>query len=58
MGMHSHRLEPGEAADIAMLLPRAKLFDSGKAFVPLVKGDLCRRILDLVPLSMLVRLHN
>ncbi|RWD01420.1 MAG: hypothetical protein EOS58_25425 [Mesorhizobium sp.] len=44
MGMHSHRLEPGEAADIAMRLPRGKLFDSGKAFVPFVKGDLYTRI--------------
>ncbi|RVD55388.1 hypothetical protein EN828_25150 [Mesorhizobium sp. M2D.F.Ca.ET.185.01.1.1] len=44
MGMHSHRLEPGEATDIAMRLPRGKLFDSGKAFVPFCKGDLYTRI--------------
>ncbi|MER9456559.1 hypothetical protein [Mesorhizobium sp. M0478] len=44
MGMHSHRIEPGEAVDISMRLPRGKLFDSGKAFVPFVKGDLYARI--------------
>ncbi|TIP06468.1 MAG: hypothetical protein E5X72_01755 [Mesorhizobium sp.] len=44
MGMHSHRIEPGEAADIVMRLPLGKLFDSGKAFVPFVKGDLYTRI--------------
>lgn len=44
MGMHSHRIEPGEAVDIAMRLPRGKLFDSGKAFVPFVKGEVYARI--------------
>ncbi|MGX8010119.1 hypothetical protein ACVDG8_014700 [Mesorhizobium sp. ORM8.1] len=44
MGMHSHRIEPGEAGDIVLRLPRGKLFDSGKAFVPFVKGELYTRI--------------
>ncbi|MDX8532803.1 hypothetical protein RFM41_13150 [Mesorhizobium sp. VK25A] len=44
MGMHSHRIEPGEAADVVMRLPKGKLFDSGKAFVPFVKGELYTRI--------------
>ncbi|MBM2711067.1 hypothetical protein JQK88_07355 [Mesorhizobium caraganae] len=44
MGMHSHRVEPGEAPEIVMRLPAGKLFDSGKAFVPFVKGELYTRI--------------
>ncbi|TPI65060.1 hypothetical protein FJ417_00320 [Mesorhizobium sp. B3-1-7] len=44
MGMHSHRIEPGEAADIVMRLPLGKLFDSGKAFVPFVRGEVYTRI--------------
>ncbi|TGS19055.1 hypothetical protein EN852_001655 [Mesorhizobium sp. M2E.F.Ca.ET.209.01.1.1] len=44
MGMHSHRIEPGEVADVVMRLPLGKLFDSGKAFVPFCKGDLYTRI--------------
>lgn len=44
MGMHSHRVEPGDAPDIVMRLPAGKLFDSGKAFVPFVKGELYTRI--------------
>lgn len=47
MGMHSHRVEPGEAPEIVMRLPAGKLFDSGKAFVPFVKGDLYTRIATL-----------
>ncbi|TPI28809.1 hypothetical protein FJW07_30785 [Mesorhizobium sp. B3-1-9] len=44
MGMHSHRIEPGAAADIVMRLPLGKLFDSGKAFVPFVRGEVYTRI--------------
>ncbi|MCH4560983.1 hypothetical protein [Mesorhizobium jarvisii] len=44
MGIHSHRVEPGEASEIVMRLPAGKLFESGKAFVPFVKGDLYTRI--------------
>ncbi|MDF3214841.1 hypothetical protein EN962_02480 [Mesorhizobium sp. M7A.F.Ca.CA.001.09.2.1] len=44
MGMHSHRVEPGEAPEIVMRLPAGKLFDSGKAFVPFVKSEVYSRI--------------
>ncbi|RWH69471.1 MAG: hypothetical protein EOQ86_30215 [Mesorhizobium sp.] len=44
MGMHSHRVEPGEAPEIVMRLPAGKLFDSGKAFVPFVKSEVYTRI--------------
>ncbi|WP_322418919.1 hypothetical protein [Mesorhizobium huakuii] len=44
MGMHSHRVEPGEAPEIVMRLPAGKLFDSGKAFVPFVKAETYQRI--------------
>ncbi|ESZ49989.1 hypothetical protein X730_09495 [Mesorhizobium sp. L103C565B0] len=44
MGMHSHRVEPGEASEIVMRLPAGKLFDSGKAFVPFVKGEVYTQI--------------
>ncbi|RUU16287.1 hypothetical protein EOD10_10590 [Mesorhizobium sp. M7A.T.Ca.TU.009.01.3.2] len=44
MGMHSHRVEPGEASDIVMRLPAGKLFDSGRAFVPFVKAETYQRI--------------
>ncbi|MER8421663.1 hypothetical protein [Mesorhizobium sp. M1329] len=47
MGMHSHRIEPGEAAEIVMRLPAGKLFDSGKAFVPFTKAELYERIVAL-----------
>lgn len=47
MGMHSHRVDPGEVPEIVMRLPAGKLFDSGKAFVPFVKGDLYTRIVTL-----------
>ncbi|RUX78271.1 hypothetical protein EN925_10220 [Mesorhizobium sp. M7A.F.Ca.US.006.04.2.1] len=47
MGMHSHRVEPGEAPEIVMRLPAGKLFDSGRAFVPFVKSEVYARIATL-----------
>ncbi|MER9141831.1 hypothetical protein NKH92_03980 [Mesorhizobium sp. M0871] len=47
MGMHSHHVDPGDSPEIVMRLPAGKLFDSGKAFVPFVKGELYTRIVTL-----------
>ncbi|CAH2402380.1 hypothetical protein [Mesorhizobium escarrei] len=47
MGMHSHRIGPGEAPEIVMRLPAGKLFDSGKAFVPFTKAEVYERIVAL-----------
>ncbi|MES0198602.1 hypothetical protein [Mesorhizobium sp. M0011] len=58
MGMHSHRVEPGEATDIVMRLPAGKLFDSGKAFVPFVKGELYTRIVTLAGVADEPRPHS
>ncbi|ESZ78381.1 hypothetical protein [Mesorhizobium sp. L103C105A0] len=58
MGMHSHRVEPGEADDIVMRLPAGKLFDSGKAFVPFVKGELYTRIVTLAGVADEPRPHS
>ncbi|MES0205278.1 hypothetical protein [Mesorhizobium sp. LNHC209A00] len=51
MGMHSLRIEPGEAPEIVMRLPAGKLFDSGKAFVPFVKGETYQRIAALAGIA-------
>lgn len=58
MGMHSHRVEPGDAPDIVMRLPAGKLFDSGKAFVPFVKGELYTRIVTLAGVADEPRPHS
>lgn len=44
MGMYSLPVRPAEHTDIVGQLPPGRVFDSGKAFVPFVKGELYDRI--------------
>jgi len=49
MGMATLEADGDELAGLAALLPTGKLFDSGRAFVPFVKGALYEQLHDHLP---------
>ncbi|MEO5324279.1 hypothetical protein PV773_13255 [Mesorhizobium sp. CC13] len=49
MGMAALPVEGDELRDLAIRLPKGKLFTSGRAFVPFVKGETFERLLNHLP---------
>ncbi|WP_432287679.1 hypothetical protein SLT36_11970 [Aminobacter sp. BA135] len=49
MGMAALAVEGDELRDLAIRLPKGKLFTSGRAFVPFVKGETFERLLNHLP---------
>ncbi|MBA8910692.1 hypothetical protein [Aminobacter ciceronei] len=49
MGMAALPVEDDELRDLAVRLPKGKLFTSGRAFVPFVKGETFERLLNHLP---------
>ena len=55
MGMAALPVEGDELRDLAIRLPKGKLFTSGRAFVPFVKGETFERLLNHLPEPLKVR---
>lgn len=55
MGMHGLAVDDDGLAAIARRLPRGKLFASGRAFVPFVKGSTFDQLAARLPMSALTR---
>ncbi|GAA4129475.1 hypothetical protein ACFFTN_09815 [Aminobacter aganoensis] len=55
MGMAALSVEGDELRDLAIRLPKGKLFTSGRAFVPFVKGEIFERLLNHLPEPLKVR---
>jgi len=55
MGMAALPVEGDELRDLAICLPKGKLFTSGRAFVPFVKGETFERLLNHLPEPLKVR---